>query len=975
MNRAIFKELQNRLEGEVKFDNIYRTIYATDASAYKEKPVAVILPNNKEDIKKIINFASENELTIIPRTAGTSIAGQVVGNGIVVDVSKYMTDIIELNKKEKWVRVQPGVVLDELNMYLKPYGLFFGPETSTSNRCMIGGMVGNNSCGAHSLIYGSTRDHTLELKTILADGSEVIFKSLDEKEFNEKCKLNNLEGSIYRKLNETLGKAEVQKQIRKEFPDPALERRNTGYAIDVLIENQPFNSKGEKFNMCKLLAGSEGTLAFTTEIKLNLVDLPPKEKGLLVIHHESIEESLRANILALEFKPGAIELIDKYILDLTKNSREHSKNRFFLDGDPEALLCIEFARNTKEEITEISEKVIKAFKKNGFGYAYPLLFGNDIAKVWSLRKAGLGLLSNVPGDAKPQPVIEDTAVNPKVLPEYIKEFNFILEKHKLSCVYYAHIATGELHLRPVFELKSKAGQEMFHTIAEEIAILVKKYNGSLSGEHGDGRLRGEFIPFMIGKENYEILKELKRTWDPKGIFNHGKITDTPKMNTFLRYEEDQVTPEIDTVFDFSESMGLVRMAEKCNGSADCRKSAIIGGTMCPSYQASRNEDTTTRARANLLREALNNNIINNIFNNKEVYNILDLCLSCKGCKTECPSGVDMAKMKAEYLHHYYKKNKISLRTWMIAHFTKIQSIASKFAGLYNSVITNHVLSVYVKRIIGFAKKRSLPKVYRKTLLKWINQNLHRLNSQLSETSPMVYFFVDEFTNYNDVPIGIIALKLLHKLGYRIKTIKHKESGRAYISKGLLDKPRKLAKYHVSLFSGIINEEEALVGLEPSAILTFRDEYPDLLRGKERDAALDLAKNVFTIEEFLSREIDKGRIRSEMFTEETAEIKFHGHCQQKAVSGTGFAKKILSLPNGYNVTEIKSGCCGMAGSFGYEKEHYDLSMKVGELVLFPAVRSSNGSIIVASGTSCRHQIKDGTEKQAFHPVEVLFNALK
>ncbi len=971
------EEFSLTIEGKVYLDHVSRLLYATDASAYQEMPAAVVIPKTNEDIRKIIHFAYNRKVPLIPRAAGTSLAGQVVGGGIIVDTSKYLNCIIELNIDEKWVKVEPGVVLDELNLKLKKHGLFFGPETSTSNRCMIGGMVGNNSCGAHSLIYGSTRDHTLEIEGFLSDGSEVHFGNLGNDDFKKKCKQTDLEGNIYKNLQTILSDLGNQERIREEFPDQRIERRNTGYAIDVLLETSPFSENSEKpFNISNLICGSEGTLMFITSIKLNLVELSSQEKGLLVVHHHSVTEALKANLIALEFNPGAIELIDNYILECTKSSIEHRRNRFFLKGDPGALLCVEFARETRKEIDEVTSDLINSLKENDFGYEYPILYGSDILKVWGLRKAGLGLLSNVPGDAKPQPVIEDTAVHPEFLPEYINEFNKVLESENLSCVYYAHIATGELHLRPMINLKTKEGVRQFRKVATEIARLVKKYNGSLSGEHGDGRLRGEFIPMMIGEENYQLLREIKKTWDPEGIFNPGKITDSPPMDSSLRYKPGQETPKFDTVFDFSETDGLLRMAEKCNGSADCRKSAIIGGTMCPSYQASRDEDKTTRARANMLRDILTNSEGVNPFYNKDLYKILDLCLSCKGCKSECPSGVDMAKLKAEFLYQFYKIKSPSVRTRMIANFSKLQAFASHFSGMYNFLISNKLFAIPLKKVIGFGVLRSLPKVERITFKKWLNRNLEQLNRTLPDDAKALYLFIDEFTNFNDTQIGITVVHLLNKLGYRISFLNNKDSGRPYLSKGFLKQAKKLASENVLLYSQKVSEDKPLVGIEPSAILSFRDEYPDLLRGDEKKQALALAANSYTIEEFLSKEITKGSISTDMFTKDIRKVLFHGHCQQKAIATTIATKTILGFPENYSIEEIKSGCCGMAGSFGYEKEHFDLSQSIGELVLFPAVRQADvKTIISAPGTSCRHQIKDGTGRVAQHPVEVFYKALK
>ncbi|MDX2443166.1 MAG: FAD-binding and (Fe-S)-binding domain-containing protein, partial [Bacteroidales bacterium] len=649
----IINGLNNEIDGDVYTDKTMLLLYSTDASAYKEMPLAVICPKNKEDIRKVIVFCNENKISLIPRTAGTSLAGQVVGNGIVVDVSKYLTRILDFNREEQWIRVEPGVVLDELNLYLKPEGLFFAPETSTSNRCMMAGMLGNNSCGAHSLLYGSTREHTLEVETFLSNGSEVTFGQLGMEEFEKKSKNDNLEGKIYKKLKEILDDPVNREEIEREYPNPKLNRRNTGYALDLLMKSQPFVEEGPAFNMSKLLAGSEGTLAFTTAIKLNLVPLPPPNKVLVCVHFDTIESSFKGNLVMLKYKPGAVEMMDRVILELTRENIEQEKNRFFVKGSPAAILVAEFARDSQQEIDEIVSKMVAELREEGLGYHFPVVAGADIQKVWNLRKAGLGILSNMKGDAKPVPVIEDTAVDVNELPEYMEDFKQILERYGKKGVYYAHIGGGELHLRPILNLKDKKDVELFHTIAEDTARLVKKYKGSLSGEHGDGRLRGEFIPLMIGEKNYQLLKEVKEVWDPDYIFNPGKIIDTPKMNTQLRYDPEVQTPEFDTIFDFSDTNGFVRAAEKCNGSGDCRKSEIIGGTMCPSYMATRDEKNTTRARANILRELLTQPQNKNPFNQKEIYDVLDLCLSCKGCKSECPSNVDMTKLKAEFLQHYY----------------------------------------------------------------------------------------------------------------------------------------------------------------------------------------------------------------------------------------------------------------------------------------------------------------------------------
>jgi FAD/FMN-containing dehydrogenase/Fe-S oxidoreductase len=963
--------LSSQLEGELLTDETNRIIYATDASAYREIPLAVAIPGSVEDLRKLILFARENQTSLIPRTAGTSLAGQVVGKGIVVDVSRNFTKILEFNKEEAWVRVQPGVIRDELNLFLKPHGLLFGPETSTANRAMIGGMVGNNSCGSNSVVYGSTRDHLMEIKALLSDGTETVFRSLSLDAFHQKCEGDSLESNIYKTTRSILSNYENQLDIRKEFPRKTIERRNTGYALDLLLDTAPFSAGGPDFNFCKLIAGSEGTLAFITEIKLHLIPQPPKETGLLCVHFNSIDESLRANLIALKYKPSASELIDHFILECTKDNIEQSKNRFFVLGDPGAILVIEFKKNTRAEIENIATPLVEELKAAGLGYHFPLLFGDDTNKIWSLRKAGLGLLGNMPGDKKPVPVVEDTAVDVQDLPAYIGEFNNLLIKHGLHSVHYAHAGSGEIHLRPIINLKTEEGNQMFRTIATEIADLVKKYQGSLSGEHGDGRLRGEFIKKMVGDHNYEIFRTIKKSWDPLNIFNPNKIVDTPPMNTMLRYSPGQKTPHFNTIFRYY-NQDILQHAEQCNGTGDCRKTKLSGGTMCPSYMATKDEKDTTRARANVLREFLTNSEKLNRFDHQEIYDVMDLCLSCKGCKSECPSNVDVAKLKAEFLQQYHDVHGVPFRSKLIANFTTSARLGSIAPGLYNFLVTNSFTGSLIKKFSGFATKRSMPELSKEHLLRWYNKNA---KGKSDHSKRKVYLFCDEFTNYNDAEIGIKAILLLENLGYQVVIPKHEESGRTWLSKGMVRDAKKIINKNISLLKGIVTKENPLIGIEPSAILAFRDEYVDLADDDQFEDAKALSKNAFLIDEFLAAEIKAGHIDKNLFTKEARLIKLHGHCQQKALSSVSFSAAMLSFPENYRVETIPSGCCGMAGSFGFEKEHYSLSMQIGELVLLPAVRQLSDEVIIAApGTSCRHQIKDGAGKRAFHPVEILYDAL-
>lgn len=973
-NNYILKELlelKNEFEGDILLDDLTRVIYSTDASVYREKPFAVVLPKNKNDIQKIVEFADKHSFPIIPRAAGTSLAGQVVGNGIVVDVSKYMNKIIDLNENEKWVRVEPGVVLDELNIFLKNYGLQFGPETATSNRCNIGGMFGNNSCGAHSILYGSTRDHVLEANVILSDGSEVTFMPIGKEDLLKKCRGESLENKIYKNLYEILSNTKNQDEIINEFPSQDINRRNNGYSIDQLLKCNTFGFGADNFNICKLLAGSEGTLAFTTEIKLNLIPLPPKYIGVVAIHMNTLEEAFKANLIALKFNPGAVELIDGKILEYSKVNIEQKKNRFFIKGDPSALVVVEFARDTIQEIEYIAKNLEAELIKEGFGYHYPLLINEDVNKVWALRKAGLGLLGNIPGDKRTEQFIEDTCVRPIDLPDFMREFQEVLRKNNLESAYYAHLGSGELHLTPMMNLKDSFDVKLFYSVTKEIAHLVKKYKGSLSGEHGDGRLRAEFIPIVIGEHNYQLCKEIKKVWDPKNIYNPGKIVNSAPMNSSLRYETDKTHKEISTIYDFSSAKGILRAAEKCNGSADCRKGILIGGTMCPSYRATRDEKNTTRARANTLREFLTRSNKANPFDHEEIYEVMDLCLSCKACKSECPTGVDISKLKSEFLQHYYDSNGIPLRTKLIAYLPRLNSIASIFPSISNFFFK----SKWLAKKIGFTTKRNLPLLSKVTFEKWYKKNSSSHN-KTDYPNGKVYLFADEFTNFNEAGLGIKAYLLLSILGYEVIVPKHFESARTFITKGLLRNAKNIAIANINLLKNIIGPNTPLVGIEVSAILSFRDEYLDLVDSHLRAAAEKVAASTFTIEEFLASEFEKGKISSNYFHDEAKKILLHGHCQQKAIASTIATKSFLSIPKNYSVAEIDSGCCGMAGAFGYEAEHYDISMKVGELSLFPLLRNveDDKTIICASGTSCRHQIKDGTDKIAFHPIEVIYDAL-
>lgn len=964
-------ELQSLLKGDFYFNKtpLHQSqllAYSTDASVYQEKPLAVALVKDKEDIKILIEFATKHNVTLIPRAAGTSLAGQVVGNGIVVDISHCFTQIIELNEEERWVKVQPGVIRDDLNHYLKEYNLMFGPETSTASRAMIGGMVGNNSSGLHSIVWGDTRANLLEAEMILYDGSEVVFK---EEDIQDTQQLQGAKKKIYESLIGLLTD-ENNKLIKENFPKDTVVRRNTGYALDSLTEMKPFDPHGQNFNLCKLIAGSEGTLGLITEVKLSLIPLPPKEIGLVCIHCSSLNEAFIANTISLNHSPMASELVDKYIMDFTINHPEYHSNRFFIEGDPQAILMVEFMEESFQVLEEKIQKLIDDLKSQGCGYAHPVLYNETTIKAWDIRKAGLGLLRNIQGDTQPVNLIEDCAVSPQDLPEYIKDLQVVLEKNNVQASYYAHAGAGEVHVEPLINLKTAEGLKTFRNVLTDTVELIKKYKGSLSGEHGDGRLRGEFIPSVVGKEVYELFKEVKTIFDPKGIFNAEKIVNTPAMDTFLRVKVGKKSNDHKTYFDFSADNGIEALAEKCSGSGDCRRSEISGGLMCPSYMATRREKDTTRARANLLRQFLNNSVDINPFDHEEIKEVMDLCLSCKGCKVECPSGVDITKMKAEFLQQYYDANGAPFRAKVIANFSKQMKLASIAPFMFNLVFGTPFLRRLANRAVGFHPDRSMPLLAKTTLRKWQGKR-----KQVKTSEKVVYLFCDEFTNYLDVEIGKKSVLLLESLGYQVNFINHIESGRSFLSKGFVKKAAEIANKNISILADYITADTPLIGIEPSAILTIRDEYIDLAESKNKVKAKEIAKFTFTIEEFLFNQNQLEAFTWDAFTLEPRKVVVHGHCYQKTLSSQTYLKDVLSIPKNYEVEIIPSGCCGMAGSFGYEKEHYEVSQQVGNLILYPHLKkAATTTMIAASGTSCRHQIKDGLDKHALHPVEILYDAL-
>ena len=968
------------IEGEGYGNETFRLLYATDASEYREIPMGVVYPKNNHDVALIVQWAAQHRIPIIPRAGGTSLAGQVVGNGLVVDVSKYLTQFYDLDPKNHTVWVQAGVVRDDLNQWLQKEQLFFAPETSTSNRACIGGMFGNNSCGGNSLLYGSTRDHVLEAKGFLSDGSFVHFKELSSSELQIVLNANTYESKLYRSVLDLLQPQEIRNEIVKQFPDKKIRRRNSGYAIDELMT--------EPINFCKLLAGSEGTLAFITDLKLNLTPIQKLHKGVIAVHCDSVDEVLRGNLIALDLKPSAVELIDNQIIQLSLQNSSQKENISVLNTEEEGraihILAIEFSESDTTILHQKCDDCIKALQNQQIGYSFPILFGADVTKIWQIRKSGLGIMSNMKGSAKPKSFVEDSVVLPEKLPSYYAEFDSLCKENGLQMVSYGHISTGEIHKKPVLDFHNPKHVELFHELALQDALLVKKYGGCLSGEHGDGRLRAEFLPLMLGETIYQTFIQLKNIFDLHRILNPGKIVEAPGMDQNLRESPQDQPITIPSFYDFPETDGFVNALKKCCNSGDCRKSAQQTGTMCPSYQAMNEEYYSTRARANLLREMILNSSEGNPYVSRlskketsdfkyidqEIYEILSWCLSCKACKAECPSQVDITKLKAEFLQQYYTRHRIPFRSWIIGNYPEFNQLGVHFSSIYNFVITQKTVSKWFKKGVGFAVDRSLPKIQSCTLLKW-----HQKRKDKPTFDRKVYLFPDEFTNFNDVKIGKKAILLLEHIGYQVEMIPSAFSGRTYLSKGMLKSARKCAQNNIKIYNNYIDYNTPLLGIEPSAILSFRDEYPDLLQGELKQIALQLKPHCLLIDEFIVREFENGNISEALFTEKSQKILFHAHCYQKALSDKTISVKMMQIPKNYSVELIEDGCCGMAGSFGFEKEHYELSQKVGNLKLFPAIQNrEENTIISACGTSCRHQIKDGTHEPSFHPIEILFNAL-
>ncbi len=947
-------ELGKVVRGEVRFDDFSKALYSTDASIYQMEPVGVVIPRDRDDVVAVVEMAARHGVPVLPRCGGTSLAGQVVNHAIVIDFSKYMDRLLEVNPEERWARVEPGMVLDQLNKSLASYGLQYAPDPTTSNRSCVGGSIGNNSCGSHSVIYGKTLDHVLELDAVLSDASQAHFGPLADRELEVKLAADTLESEIYRQVR--CVSREHRDEIERRYPK--IMRRVSGYNLDEFVTEGPFN-------LARMVVGSEGTLCVVTEAKVNLV---PRAsfKGLAVLHFRHLVEACEATWEVLKHDPTAVELVDKMLLDRCRSSLGFASRMTFLEGDPGALLLVEVYGESEEEVESRIRSLKADMERKGLGYHCVTLTDPQAQdNVWAVRKAALGLAMSIRGDAKPIPFVEDTAVDPSQLAAYVKRFDEIVRNHGTHAAYYGHASVGCLHIRPLVNLKGSDGIDRMVAIASEIADLVAEFGGSLSGEHGDGIVRGVWTEKMFGTKLYQAFRDVKKAFDPKGIMNPGKIIDCPPLTENLRYGPNYRTPSLDTYLDFTTDHGYDGAVEMCNGLGACPKQE---GHMVPSCLVTREEEHSTRGRANLLRAVLSGTLPHHAMTSSRLYQALDLCLECKACKSECPSGVDMAKLKYEFLERFHQAHGVPLRARIFAHINPLSRLGCHIAPLANWSVRNPLVRFMLHHFLGIHRKRKLPLLERVPF----PSRFSRRKKTRSTPKGTVVLFNDTFMNYNYPSVGTAAVELLERAGFEVVLANAKCCARPMISKGLLERAKEHARYNVDLLYPYVEQGFPIVGCEPSCLLTLRDEYPDLLGD---DKARNVAANSYLIDEFLARLHHRGELDLE-WSGIAKKVLFHGHCHQKALVGTRHALEVLRLPPGFEVEEVDAGCCGMAGAFGYEREHYDVSMAIGEQRLFPAVEAKDGAWEVAvMGVSCREQIEHGTGKKALHLVEVLQDALK
>lgn len=948
-NHQLFiKDLTLNCSAEILKDEISLGIYSTDASLYQIQPIVVVLPKNEEDVKIAVQIARDHKVSILPRGGGTSLAGQTVGHSMILDFSKYMNNILEINAKEHWVRVQPGRARDDLNNVLKPHGLIFAPDPATSSRANVGGMIGNNSSGTKSILYGKTVDHLLELKVLLADGTVLELKKDTPTSFQQKANQQNREGEIYRKFQKIIKANEAA--IIEKFPK--VMRRVQGYNLD------EFAGK-EEWNLAKLICGSEGTLALILEAKLNL-ELLPKYKSVCVVHFHDFLESIDAVNPMLEFQPSAVEILDKTVLELSRKNLTTQRGCHFINGNPAAVQVVEFYGDSKEEVLERPRQMVAHLRQLGLGYAYPIFpEGPNYDDVWMIRKKGLGLMLGAKEDKKPIAFIEDSSIPTKHLPQYIDKVLKVCKKHQTEAAAYAHASVGVIHVRPKLDMRKAEDIERFKRISEETFDLVKEYGGSWSGEHGDGLVRSYKLKEFFGDQVYEALRQVKQLFDPNNLMNPGKIIDSPAIDENLRYGATYQDKPLETIYKYKQDRGFHNAVHMCSGVGECRR--VQGGTMCPSFKATRDEVHSTRGRANALRLAMSGQLEKSELTNEAVIDALDLCLSCKACKSECPSNVDMSKLKSEVWQKKYDEKGIPLRDRMVRDSA---AMSARFSGILaptiNAIQQTSLFRKTLEKTMGIEQARILPEYARQPFYKWFEKR----NATPQKDAPQVVLFADTYLNFHEPNIGIAATELLEGLGYEVILANVGCCQRPKISHGFLRDAKKEGTKTAQKLDAFFQKGLTVVVCEPSCASALMDDLPDLI--DDEGLAQRLTENVKMIDVFLYEEMEQGRLKHPLLTQKD-KIFIHGHCHQKALFGT---KAMKGLIDETKVEEIPSGCCGMAGSFGYEKEHYELSKKVGEEILFPFLEKlEDEDTVVACGVSCRHQIAHFTGKKAVHWVEV------
>ena len=957
--------LESSIQGEVRFDSLSRAIYSTDASVYQIIPTGVLIPRSREDVLQTLRIAHEQGIPITARGGGTSQAGQAVGEGLQLDFSKYLNRVIALDVERREVRVEPGIVLDELNRSLQQHGLQLPLDLSTSSRATVGGAISNNSAGTRSVVYGKTIDYVLELTVALADGSIVQMKELDPVDVDARCAQEDQEGQCYRTVRKLA--AEHSLEIDRRYPK--ILRRVGGYNLDAFVPDQPFN-------LAKMMVGAEGTLGLVLEAKMRLVEIP-RSKVLCVVQFEELLDALSATPLILEHGPSAVELLDRFILDTTRGKIAYEPLRDFIEGDPEGVLLVEFQGDTTEELVGRIDRLEADLRGRGIGgHFYRAIDARSQARIWQLRKAGLGLSMSQRGDGKAISFVEDTAVAIENLRDYIERFMAILQKYETPAGFYAHASVGLLHVRPVVNMKSADGVAKFERIAQEVADLVLEYGGALSAEHGDGLVRGPFQEQMYGSVLYKAFCQLKSTFDPKGIFNPGKIVHAPPITDHLRFPPDYATTEPETAYDFSDFGGIARAAEQCSGVGACRKT--LSATMCPSYMATRDESDVTRGRANALRLALSGQLGADGLAQKDLYPVLDLCLECKACKTECPTGVDMARLKSEFLHQYQLRHGVSLRSHLLANADRLGTWGSRFAPFSNWIARSTPIRWLNEKLLGLDRRRLPPPFARQTFLSWWAANGQRYGGEGKDCQLVI--FADTFTNYHEPQHAQATVRIAHRLGFRTTVSARVCCGRPLISKGFLKEARRQAEATTRRLFPLADRGLPILFCEPSCYSAVQDDHPLLVGESLKRKAETVAEAAVTFEEWIASVMQKRESEHQdggnfLLGSGPAQVLLHGHCHQKALVGTEPARQLLNRIPEAEVQEVDSGCCGMAGSFGYEREHYAISQAVGARRLFPALEAiGTDSVVVASGFSCRHQIRHFTGVEAISPMELIESCL-